>query len=288
MSELYTLTQYRKPALARGLESEPLLSLTRRSRYYESYLNQFIQPDTIVPDPRIPADWHKYTYVRNNPINFTDHSGQTVDGQPIDCLWGYIIGPDGVAICNVFTLSHHYTISTVVCPFYLHCKKEEMVDYMSRFAFPGQPWWEPVHDKQFDSVAPFRYIPKCRVGSGDTVPLNCYEKGAIQVFVRDGGLTTENRTLPTHIFHEGNVVRKGTQDWIGGWRVNTDGSGTNTSAEVALTNQFAGRDIFVGVDQLMKDYIISKKVPANLRNLGNLLIYFQCEIEAWQSSQQIQ
>jgi len=42
---------------------------------YDPYLNQFIQSDTIVPDLRIPADWNKYAYVRNNPINFTDPSG---------------------------------------------------------------------------------------------------------------------------------------------------------------------------------------------------------------------
>jgi RHS repeat-associated protein len=47
-----------------------------RSRYYNVYLNQFIQPDTIVPDPRTPADWNRYAYTRNNPINFTDPSGQ--------------------------------------------------------------------------------------------------------------------------------------------------------------------------------------------------------------------
>jgi hypothetical protein len=48
-----------------------------RSRFYNVYLNQFIQPDTIVPDPRTPADWNRYAYVRNNPINYVDPSGKT-------------------------------------------------------------------------------------------------------------------------------------------------------------------------------------------------------------------
>jgi RHS repeat-associated protein len=46
-----------------------------RSRLYDPYLNQFIQPDTIVPDPRIPTDWNKYVFVRDNPVNYTDPSG---------------------------------------------------------------------------------------------------------------------------------------------------------------------------------------------------------------------
>jgi len=46
-----------------------------RAREYSPYLNQFIQPDTIVPDPRIPADWNKYLYSRDNPVNYADPSG---------------------------------------------------------------------------------------------------------------------------------------------------------------------------------------------------------------------
>ncbi len=52
-----------------------------RARYYAPYLNQFIQPDTIVPDPRIPADWNKYTYVRDNPINYTDPTGHIPENE---------------------------------------------------------------------------------------------------------------------------------------------------------------------------------------------------------------
>jgi len=52
--------------------------LYMRARYYASYLNQWIQPDPIVADPFVPADWNLYTYVRNNPINLVDPSGLRV------------------------------------------------------------------------------------------------------------------------------------------------------------------------------------------------------------------
>jgi len=48
-----------------------------RARYYGPYLNQFIQPDPIVPNYAEPQSLNLYSYVRNNPIKYTDPSGLT-------------------------------------------------------------------------------------------------------------------------------------------------------------------------------------------------------------------
>ncbi len=45
------------------------------ARWYDSYLNRFIQPDSIVPDAGNPQDYDRYSYVRNNPLRYTDPSG---------------------------------------------------------------------------------------------------------------------------------------------------------------------------------------------------------------------
>ena len=44
-------------------------------QYYSPYLNRMTQPDTIVPDPGNPKSWNRYSYTKNNPINFIDISG---------------------------------------------------------------------------------------------------------------------------------------------------------------------------------------------------------------------
>jgi hypothetical protein len=46
--------------------------LTPNSR---SYLNQFTQPDTIVPDPYNSQDWDRYSYARSNPLKYVDPDG---------------------------------------------------------------------------------------------------------------------------------------------------------------------------------------------------------------------
>jgi pyocin large subunit-like protein len=40
-----------------------------------SYINHFIQPDSLIPDPSNPQAWNRYSYVGNNPVNFNDPTG---------------------------------------------------------------------------------------------------------------------------------------------------------------------------------------------------------------------
>jgi hypothetical protein len=45
------------------------------ARYYAPYLNRWIQPDTIVPNPADPQDFNRYAYARNSPFVYVDPSG---------------------------------------------------------------------------------------------------------------------------------------------------------------------------------------------------------------------
>jgi RHS repeat-associated protein len=59
-----------------------------KTRMYDPYLNRWTQPDTIIPDQYNPQDWNRYSYVRNNPINFIDPSGHRItcgDGEAGGC-----------------------------------------------------------------------------------------------------------------------------------------------------------------------------------------------------------
>jgi hypothetical protein len=46
--------------------------LTPNSR---SYINRFLQPDTIIPDLSNPQSWNRFSYVRNNPLRYIDPDG---------------------------------------------------------------------------------------------------------------------------------------------------------------------------------------------------------------------
>src|SRR5574340_1485943 len=52
------------------------------ARWYDPSLGRFIQPDSLIPNPGNPMDWDRYAYVRNNPINNTDPTGnKSCDGK---------------------------------------------------------------------------------------------------------------------------------------------------------------------------------------------------------------
>jgi hypothetical protein len=42
------------------------------------YINRFIQPDSIIPDLANPQDLNRFSYVRNNPLNYVDPSGHVI------------------------------------------------------------------------------------------------------------------------------------------------------------------------------------------------------------------
>jgi RHS repeat-associated protein len=49
------------------------------SRFYDPYLNRWIQPDPIIPDPEESHSIDRYAYVKNNPIRYNDPSGHDVE-----------------------------------------------------------------------------------------------------------------------------------------------------------------------------------------------------------------
>jgi hypothetical protein len=54
------------------------------ARYYDSAIGRFTQPDTIIPDQFNPQSLNRYSYVRNNPVRYTDPMGHC---DPDDCYW---------------------------------------------------------------------------------------------------------------------------------------------------------------------------------------------------------
>jgi RHS repeat-associated protein len=45
------------------------------ARYYDATIGRFISADTIIPYPSDPQSFNRYSYCRNNPLKYTDPTG---------------------------------------------------------------------------------------------------------------------------------------------------------------------------------------------------------------------
>ena len=62
-----------------GQQADPTGLMYYGARYYSPGLMSFVSADTIVPDPSHSGDLNRYGYVRGNPVNYNDPSGNVLD-----------------------------------------------------------------------------------------------------------------------------------------------------------------------------------------------------------------
>jgi len=244
-----------------------------------------LSADTIVPGYTNPQNLNRFSYVLNNPLRYTDPTGHRAcddfdsAGRCNKAPGGGGAGFGGLhpkkpkdkkvdnsgGTCGSGNYSpscpgwHEYTMTHLVCPAYLHCLREEMIDSLSRFAFPGQDPNDPVVGWRYDAVTDPWYgiLPE--------------SLGPISTVISNGGLTVTNTTLRGHVLHDGKIVRNAFQGPNGAWYVTTHGYGNNEQREVfdaqrpdlppitanlSLVNIWGGKAIFNKVDALMLNYII--------------------------------
>ncbi len=77
----YTLTS--EPALFadRGFTSHEFLSdfnlYNMNGRLYDPVVGRFLSPDPYITDPSFSQSYNRYSYALNNPLKFTDYSGES-------------------------------------------------------------------------------------------------------------------------------------------------------------------------------------------------------------------
>jgi len=246
------------------------------ARFYSPKTGRFLSADTIVQSYANPQSLNRYSYVGNSPLRYTDPTGHTraecgQDGD--DCDHDDSGGnnnnnnnndgggndpndpTDDEDECDA---GHCYETSHVVCPAIYECTAKEMQYYARMFQYPGQNPLVLVKNGYTYFVFP---APQMALLLGNP---SLIWTGAIKVYISPDGLTLTNRSLPTHIFHDGQVVRSYTQREDGAWVVTSTGTGTNVRPYVGpaidLANDMAGAPTFTAVDAQMLAYITNDQI----------------------------
>ena len=90
-----------------------------RARYYDPTLGRFISADTIVPNVANPQSLNRYSYVRNNPLKYTDLSGH----------W---YGPDQYDPAGIENVREAYKFASMAGEF------DALMNYANRHANPDR------------------------------------------------------------------------------------------------------------------------------------------------------
>jgi hypothetical protein len=142
---------------------------------------------------------------------------------------------------------HKYTTKpNIVCEAWQKCTRDEMKDYLSRFAYPSQNPDVPVKHESTNLV----FDPLGKIG----------KVGYVTTEILDDGLTIKNTTEENHIFHDGTITRTAKQAEDGSWSVTTQGIGNNVSPGMNYMNEQFGPAIFNLLDAEMRLYISRRYV----------------------------
>jgi hypothetical protein len=218
-----------------------------KARLYSPYLNQWTQPDSIVPDPTNPQSLNRYSYVLNAPLRFTDPTGHTQYVDPkvtcdLDC-WRALhrdddSGGNDCKICeslldaindglqSVFGGHSYWAPQGLVClpvPWIINCTPEETKAYLAGNQYPGQLPSRPVQSGGRYNVFPEKF--------GDTNLLGRWFPGSGAIHVEFEENKISNFTDVPHIFYFGYVDRS-SYNALGMTFVTTYGEGYNDGFEV--------------------------------------------------------
>jgi len=100
------------------LQSVALINMN--GRLYDPKLHRFLQPDNNIQDPFNTQNYNRYSYVYNNPLKYTDPTGETAGGEPDNNNWydsGLLGGLIKSVVGNYEPIKKFFTTNNLEHPF---------------------------------------------------------------------------------------------------------------------------------------------------------------------------